>query len=237
MAPRIIRKSLIEGARSAEGLAVVIDVFRAFSCAPLFLHFGCSALILEADPERARAIKRENPSFILVGEVDEVPIEGGDLTNSPTQILKKGKAFFEGRTVIHRTTAGVVGVRAAWKAGAQVILGSFLMGSAIRDYVLEGGFPTLTLVAMGSRGLRKSAEDEACADYIEALLTGAPYDHIERLREIIFDEICLRFTRGGKEYLPPEDPIFCLQRDLFSFVITVRERDDLLIAEKAGLRT
>ena len=235
MAPRVIRKSLIEGAASAEGLAVVIDVFRAFSCAPLFFHLGCSEVILEADAEKARALKRENPSFILVGEVDEVPIEGGDLTNSPSQILKRGEEFFKGRTVIHRTTAGVVGARAAWRAGAEVLLGSFVTARASADYIVRSGTTTVTLVAMGSRGLRKSAEDEACADYIESLVTGAPYDHIMHLREIISDEICLKFTRGGKPYLPPEDPIFCLQRDLFDFAITVKERGGLLLAGIASL--
>ncbi|RLJ03648.1 MAG: hypothetical protein DRP14_04795, partial [Candidatus Aenigmatarchaeota archaeon] len=73
---KIIRKSCAEGAREAEGLAVVIDVFRAFTCEPLFFHFGAKRVVLEADPDKALELKRENPEFILAGEVNEVPLEG-----------------------------------------------------------------------------------------------------------------------------------------------------------------
>lgn len=235
MTPRVIRKSLLDGAGTAEGLAVIIDVFRAFSCAPLFFHFGAERVILEADAEAAKSLKRSNPSYILVGEIDEIPLEGADLTNSPTQILKKGRAFFQRRTVIHRTTAGVAGVRAAWNAGAEVILGSFVMARAVAEYIKASGGETISLVAMGSRGLRRAEEDEACADYLEHLLAGSPYDQVSHLKDIILDEICMRFTRGNMPYLPPEDPIFCLQRDLFDFVIEVKEEKGLLLARQIHL--
>jgi len=235
MVLRVIRKSLLEGAETAEGLAVIIDVFRAFSCAPLFFHFGAERVILEADAEAAKSLKRSNPSYILVGEIDEIPLEGADLTNSPTQILKKRRAFFQGRTVIHRTTAGVAGVRAAWNAGADVVLGSFVMARAIAQYVMASGAETATLIAMGSRGVTGSEEDEACADYLEYLLSGSPYDQVSHLKDIIFDEICMRFTRGNVPYLPPEDPIFCLQRDLFDFVIKVEKENGLLLARQINL--
>ena len=75
---RVVRKSCARGAEEAEGLAVIIDVFRAFSCEPLFFHFGANRVILEADPEQAVARKRVNPEFVLVGEVNDVPIKGAD---------------------------------------------------------------------------------------------------------------------------------------------------------------
>ena len=55
---KIIRTSCARGAREARGTAVVIDVFRAFSCEPLFFHFGAGGVILEADPAKALAAKR-----------------------------------------------------------------------------------------------------------------------------------------------------------------------------------
>ena len=132
---RVLRRSCATGAEEAEGLAVIIDVFRAFSCAPLFFHFGASRVIMEADPERAIALKRENPGFILVGEVNEVPIEGADLGNSPTHIIQKGRSYFRDKTVIHRTTAGVTGATAAFKGADEVILGSFVTAKAIAGYI------------------------------------------------------------------------------------------------------
>jgi hypothetical protein len=44
--PRILRKSLLAGAREAEGVAVVIDVLRAFTSAALMMHLGAEKIIL-----------------------------------------------------------------------------------------------------------------------------------------------------------------------------------------------
>ena len=132
---KVIRKSLGTGAGEASGLAVIIDVFRAFSCEPLFFHFGAKKIILEADPVKAVAIKKQHPEFILVGEVNEVPIEGADLGNSPSHIILKGKDYFKDKVVVHRTTAGVTGTATALERADEVLLGSFLMARAIAEYI------------------------------------------------------------------------------------------------------
>jgi len=119
---KIIRKSCAQGAREAQGLTVIIDVFRAFTCEPFFFHFNAREVILEADPHKATAMKREHPDFVLVGEVNEVPIEGADLGNSPTDIVRRGEAYFRGKTVVHRTTAGVTGVAAALEKADEIVL-------------------------------------------------------------------------------------------------------------------
>ncbi len=230
---KIIRKSCAEGAKEAAGIAVIIDVFRAFSCEPLFFHFGAKKIILEADPFRAVAIKKQHPEFILVGEVNEVPIEGADLGNSPSGIVLKGETYFREKTVVHRTTAGVTGATAALEKADEVLLGSFLMAKAISEYI-RGNKPSLvTLVAMGDRAEKRAPEDEACADYLEHLLTGRPYDPIKGLKEILFQPTAQKFIKGTKEYLPREDPIFCLQRDLFDFVLVVkRENGDIVVLRR-----
>ena len=230
---KIIRKSLAKGAREARGLVVIIDVFRAFSCEPLFFHFGAKKVILEADPERAIAIKEEHPEYILVGEIDEVPIEGADLGNSPTHIILRGEKYFRDRTVVHRTTAGVTGVSAAIEKAEEVLLGSFLMARAIAGYIKGKNPDRVTLVAMGDRTIQQSPEDEACADYLEHLLAGKAYDPIKSLKEILFQPTAQKFISGIKEYLPREDPIFCLQRDLFDFVLIAgRVNNQILVLEK-----
>lgn len=222
---KIVRKSCAQGAREAEGLAVIIDVFRAFTCEPLFFHFNAREVILEADPDRATAMKRDRPDLVLVGEINEVPIEGADLGNSPTDIVKKGEAFFKGKTVVHRTTAGVTGVTAALEKADEVILGSFVMAKAISRYIEIKNPGLVTLVAMGDRATKKAPEDEACADYLEHLLTGSPYDPVAAIRDVLFQPTAQKFITGEKAYLPREDPVFCLQRDLFDFVLTAERRD------------
>ena len=220
---KIIRKSCAEGAREARGLTVVIDVFRAFTCAPFFFYFGAEKVILEADPDTAQAMKRENPDYILVGEINEVPIEGADLGNSPTHIVRLGEAYFRGKTVVHRTTAGVTGVSAALEGADEVILGSFVMAGAVSRYIKNKKPALVTIVAMGDRAKKKAPEDEACADYLGHLLTGSPFDPVRALEEVLFQSTAQKFITGEKAYLPREDPVFCLQRDLFDFVLTAEK--------------
>ncbi len=231
---KIVRRSLAQGAREAQGTAVIIDVFRAFTCAPLFLHFGVSRLILVADPDEAVALHRKHPDWLLAGEVDEVPIEGGDLGNSPGEILRKGEAFFRGKTLIHRTTAGVTGAAAAMDSAREVLLGGFLTAAATARYIESSRPETVTLVAMGSRAAEPAPEDEACADYLEHLLCGKAFDPPAALRDILFAPSAAKFLRGDKPYLPPEDPAVCLQRDLFDMVLgTERDGGFVTVVRKA----
>jgi 2-phosphosulfolactate phosphatase len=229
---KIERKSLAEGAREARGLVVIIDVFRAFSCAPLFFHFGVKKLILEADPAQAIRLKGQNPEFILVGEVNEVPIEGADLGNSPSEIVLKGQAYFKDKVVVHRTTSGVTGAKAALEKADEVLLGSFPMARAIAKYIKRAKPDLVTLVAMGDRAKRSAPEDEACADYLEHLLVGKTYDPVNTLKEVLFQPTAQKFILGKKDYLPREDPIFCLQRDLFDFALGVKKENDFMVVFK-----
>lgn len=229
---RVIRTCCAQGAGEASGLAVIIDVFRAFSCEPLFFHFGAAKVILEADPSKAVAMKRDHPEVILVGEVNEIPLEGGDLGNSPSEILLQAEGFFRDRTVVHRTTAGVTGAAAALEHADEVVLGSFLTAGAVATYIKGKSPPCVTLVAMGERAERKAPEDEACADYLEHLLTGKPYDPVSSIRDIVFQPTAQKFITGSKPYLPREDPLFCLQRDLFDFVLVAGKEEGLLVVAK-----
>ena len=230
---RVMRKSCARGAREAEGLAVIIDVFRAFSCEPLFFHFGAKRVILEPDPESAIALKHKHPEFILVGEINEVPLEGAELGNSPSEIILKGVSYFKNKTVLHRTTAGVTGVAAACERVKEVILGSFVMAEAIAKYIRSKKPDLVSLVAMGDRAKTKSPEDEACADYLEYLLTGKPYDPVKAFKDIVFQPTAQKFIQGVKSYLPKEDPIFCLLRNIFDFALTAKRKGQLWEVMKA----
>lgn len=227
----IRRLSLRQGAEDASGLAVVIDVFRAFTCAPLMLHLGAARLIVDADiPSclewRGRAV--------LVGERDEEPIEGFDYTNSPWQILAAGRAAFAGRTVVHRTTSGVSGALIAAERCDEVLLASFVTARATADYIRCRRPAVVSLVAMGIRSRTPAPEDERCAERIEAHLTGAPCDRLGAVAEILGHETARKFLRGDKPHLPREDPILCLQDDLFDFALRLERRDG--VAEAVAVR-
>lgn len=231
MGMEIRRLSLREGAEAARGLAVIIDVFRAFTCAPLMLHLGAGRLILESDIDACLAWRGR---ALLVGERDEEPIAGFDLTNSPWQILAAGRAAFAGRTVVHRTTSGVTGALIAAANGAEVLLASFANARATAQTVARQRPAVVSLVAMGVRSRARAPEDERCAERIAAHLTGAPFDRLGALAEIVAHETAQKFLRGDKPYLPREDPLLCLQDDLFDFALRLVRRDG--VAEAVPVR-
>lgn len=222
----IRRLSLAEGARAAEGVAVVIDVFRAFTCEPLMFHCGARRVVLQADPAACLAWRAREPDAVLVGEIDEEPIPGFDLTNSPSLILQRGRALFDGRTVVHRTTSGVTGALTALERCDEVLLGSFAIAGATAGHIRRRAPRVVSLVAMGIRSRASAPEDDACGDCLESLLTEGSYDHVEAVAAILAHETAQKFLRGDKPWLPREDPVFCLQRDLFGFALLARRRED-----------
>jgi len=234
---RIRRKSLLAGAREAEGVAIVIDVLRAFTCAAYMVHLGAREIVLLAEPEEVLALKRAEGA-LAVGEVGGQMVPGFDLGNSPASILAAGRDLFAGRTVAQRTSAGVTGAVAAARRSDLVILGSYVTASAIARYI-EGRRPrpeVVTLVAMGLAGTEPSPDDEACADYLEHLLAGRPYDHVAALQRVVEDECTQKFLRGDRPHYPPADPVYCLQRDLFDFVLVARQEGARLVARRVDVQ-
>lgn len=213
---QIERLSCLSGAAAARGVAVIIDVFRAFTCAPLLLRMRPRELLLEADIGRCLGLRGD---AVLVGERNEEPIEGFDLPNSPFLILRAGPACFEGRTVVLRTTSGVAGALIALGHADEVLLASFINARATAAYLRTRGASHVSLVAMGTHGEIPAPEDERCGDCIESLLCGGTYDHIAATAEILASDSARRFFATDKSYLPAADPAICLQRDLFPHAI------------------
>jgi 2-phosphosulfolactate phosphatase len=234
---RVLRKSLLAGARQAEGVAVVIDVFRAFTSAAFMLHLGADRIILVADAEDALYLKREH-GCLAVGEIGGRIVPGFDLGNSPGEVLAAGRELFAGRTVAQRTSAGVAGAVAAAAQAETLLLSSFVIAAATAR-TIRALFPppaAVSLVPMGRAGLDATPEDEGCADYIEHLLSGRPYDHAATLHRIVEHECTQKFLRGHEPHHPPSDPIYCLQRDLFDFAIVAGQEAGHLVA-RATTRT
>ncbi|MGE5841318.1 MAG: 2-phosphosulfolactate phosphatase [Deltaproteobacteria bacterium] len=223
---KIVCDSLYNGALAARGVAVIIDVFRAFTCAPLLFSMGIEKLFLIATPEQAFALKEKDGDLILVGEVSGIPIKGFDFGNSPSEIIRKDPSFFKGRTVIQRTSSGVQGVLLALNVADEVLLGSYALAGATAEYLLAVDPEIVSLVAMGWELKERAPEDEWCVRYLSSLLGNGSYDHNEALREIVFHKTTQRFLRGGETYFPAEDPLFCLQRDVYDFALKAVKQGD-----------
>jgi len=227
---KINRLSLDSGAKQARGIAIIIDVFRAFTCEPLMYHLGAREIIVESDVEKCRTI---DPDGILAGEIDGIDIEGFDLGNSPTRIVERGRDYFIGRRVIHRSTSGVTGTLAAMAHADEVLVGSYINAAATCAYIRDKSPDVVSIVAMGVVPDKiTTPEDEFCGDYMEYLLTGTPYDHVSALGTILSDESAQKFLRGDKPWYPREDTVYCLQRDSLDCVLRATDENGLVIVRK-----
>ena len=136
---------LLDGAKKAEGLTVVIDVFRAFSTACYVFANGAERIIPIGDIEKAYNLKQQNPEYILIGERNERVPPGFDFGNSPTHIQNKD---FRGKTIIHTTSAGTQGLVNATHS-TERITGSFVNAPAIINYIRTQKPEKVSLVCMG----------------------------------------------------------------------------------------
>ena len=206
---------LIEGARSAEGLTVVIDVFRAFSLACYAFDRGAEVIIPVGDIEIAYRLKQSHPDYILMGERNENKIPGFDFGNSPTHILNEN---FKGKTLVHTTSAGTQGLVNA-KKSSDLLTGAFVNAGAIVQYIKKSDPQLVSLVCMGYSALYPIEEDTLCAEYIKNELMGKAND-FERMKKIIRDGSGKRFFEPDKQsYVPSSDFMLCLDLNRFNFVI------------------
>jgi len=223
---------LLAGAQAARGIAVIIDVFRAFTCTPLMFSLGLKKSILVSQPNEALALKRRNQDYILVGEVGGLPIEGFDLGNSPSEILKQKPSYFSGKTAVQRTSSGVQGALTALEVADEVVVAGYSIARPTARYILSKQPAQVSLVAMGWDLKERAPEDDWCARYIAHLLGVEEYDHNRALREIVFNRTAQRFLSADEPDFPPEDPILCLQRDVYGFALGARRENNLVIIKK-----
>ena len=214
---------LIEGAKAARGLTVIIDVFRAFSLECYLYDMGAKEIRPVGSIEEAFALRDKVPNSVLIGERGGKKCEGFDFGNSPSTVSAE---ILKGKTAIHTTSAGTQGIVNAVGA-EEIITGSLVNAKAIAEYIKAKEPQEVSIVAMGTGGTRSNAEDELCAEYIKSLLEDAPLpDMAQRVADLR--------RHGGEHFFDPErqdifpeaDFHLCVQADRFPFVIRV-EQDEL----------
>ena len=213
----------LDGARSATGRAVIVDVFRAFTTAAFCVAAGASEVVLVADHEQALAMKRRDPSLFLTGEIGGRPIPGFDAGNSPSVIEH---LELSGRRVVQRTSSGTQGVVAA-SGAREILLASFVIAEATVRYLATRSGEA-TVVAMGKNATEPSDEDEACAAYIAARLGGARPNGAAVVAKLWESEY-----PGWPEWFPRRDAELACEVDRFDFALPVAREDGLLIARPA----
>ena len=212
---------LIDGAKAAKGLTVIIDVFRAMTVEAYVIQNGAADLIPIGSIEDAYAYRDAHPGTLLMGERGGAKCPGFDFGNSPSQV----KDFdFTGKTVVHTTSAGTQGVANATGA-SEMLTGSLVNAKAIAEYIKNSGAEDVSLVCMGLAGVESTREDTLCAEYIKALVEGTPIDLAAGIEE------CKR-TSGAKFFdpadtvFPEEDFWLSVEADKFDFVLHVEQGED-----------
>jgi 2-phosphosulfolactate phosphatase len=159
-------------------------------------------------------------------------VPGFDFGNSTTAIAR---ADLNGRRLIQRTSAGTQGVVAAGGADA-ILLGSLVCANALVRHITAAAPPLVSLVAMGMRGERPAAEDELCADILQARLAGQPLDERALVHDLARSDAGARFEEDSEDF-PRTDVDYCLALDAFDFVMRVAMNEDgLLVATRQNVR-
>jgi len=214
---------LLDGAKSASGLTVIIDVFRAFSTACYALHLDAQKIIPVGDIDQAYKLKNENPKFILMGERNEQQPEGFDFGNSPSQLLKGDMSR---RTIVHTTSSGTQGIVNATNAD-EIITGSFVNAGAIIRYILQKQPNRVSLVCMGYACEYPTDEDTLCAEYIKNELEGKPNDFDEMVETIRKGSGKRFFDPEKQEWSPKKDFELCLELNRFDFILKVEKENEM----------
>lgn len=216
---------LLEGARQATGIAVIIDVFRAFSTACYAIEKGITRIYPVGDIQEAYRIKQLHPGYILVGERNEQKPEGFDYGNSPTFLLN---GDLNGATVmVHTTSSGTQGIVNATRAD-EILTGSFVNAGAVVKYIQQKNPETVSLVCMGYACQYPTSEDTLCAEFIKNELEGRPSD-FEAMKKNIRKTDGARFFDPGKQsYAPESDFELCTALNRFDFVLKVEKENDLI---------
>ncbi|QZT36195.1 2-phosphosulfolactate phosphatase [Halosquirtibacter xylanolyticus] len=208
-----------DGAVQAEGLAVIIDVFRAFSFACYAANNGAEKIYPIDKISLVDELYEKLPNSIRCGERHERKVEHFDFGNSPTHIEHEN---FKGKTILHSTSSGTQGVYLSRNA-TEKITGSFVNAQAVVEYIKQKQPETVSLCCMGYEGTAEADEDTLFAIYIKNELEG---------RENHFDKMVEKLRLGSgkrlfdplkQSFSPKRDFELCLSLNRFSFVLKAQE--------------
>jgi 2-phosphosulfolactate phosphatase len=214
----------IEGARSARGLAVVIDVLRSFTVSAYALAGGARECRLVTTTDEARALAAGIPGALICAEENGLPVEGIAISNSPTKIHS---ADLKGKILVQRSSAGTP-VAAAVQAGVDIFAASLVVATATVQACLLRNPSVLTLIASADH-----PEDHACARYMEAIIKGGRPDVEPLLQPLRDSERYAQVISGSWPGFPPTDLELALQPDRFDFAMPVTREAGYLSLSRA----
>jgi 2-phosphosulfolactate phosphatase len=201
----------------ASGTVIVIDVLRAFSTAAYAFANGAESITLAGTVAEALALREANPGTLVMGEVGGLPVEGFDLSNSPSELVKQD---LTGRRLIQRTSHGVQGFVNSIRA-VRLLGGSLVCARATAGLIQRLGSDAVTFVLTGIEPDGSGDEDAACADYLEALLRGEKPEPVPFIKRVLESVTARIFADPTRPEFPAVDLDYCTAVDRFDFALPV----------------
>jgi len=216
------QRASLETCHNAVGLVILIDVLRAFSTAAYAFSRGAKQIILVSTVEEALNLRAKIADSKVMGEIGGLPPVGFDFGNSPSQISSEN---LNGLILIQRTSAGTQGAVRCVKAEV-LIAASFVVASSTVHFVENLNPAEVTFVITGNEN---NDEDNACADYLEALFRGEKPDSSPYIRRVFESRDAVQHLDPNQPLFPESDLHFCTDIDRFGFVMPIKRETGRLI--------
>ena len=213
---------MIEGAKEATGIAVIIDVFRAFTVEAYLMNNGAKKIIPVGDMEIAYNYRDRNQEAILVGERHGKILPGFDYGNSPSQLEN---VDLKDKIIVHTTSAGTQGIANAKKA-QEILAGSLVNAKAIAEYIRRNKYEDISLVCMGLEAVSETEEDNLCAYYIKSLLENKPMELKDEIEKLKHTSGAKFFDKEQQEVFPEKDFYLSTEVDKFNFILKLEEDEE-----------
>ncbi len=219
----LVEKLRLQECHRIKGLAVVIDVIRAFSTSAFAFAAGVEKIIVTGEVEEAFELRRRFPEALLAGEVDGLPIKGFDFGNSPVEI---SQADLAGKTLIFRTSSGTQGIVKSKKA-SRILVSSFSVAEATLKRIKKLAPYKFACVITGTK--RGGWEDLALADYFESKLENDATNPAPFIERVIDSPSGQMFLSGESPHFSKLDLQAVCEVDRFNFAMEVFKEDGLQV--------
>ena len=209
---------------AVSGVAVVIDVLRAYTTAAWAVHLGAERIVLTDDVAEALRLKASIPGALALK--DSRPYDGFELSNSPVELQTAGD--LHGRVIVQRTGHGTVGAVAA-KAAERLYCAGFVNAAATAKALRESGVERVYYVITGDEG--QAEEDRACAEYIAALVEDPMTDAAPFVERAAASDGALELAHRVADRIQGVDVgdlAACLEANRFDFVMKAADENGLL---------
>lgn len=227
-----IAHATLNNCHTITGVAVVIDVIRAFTTAAIAFERGASEILPVGTLEQARELGKRFPDALLMGEEGGWRPEGFDFGNSPSIMSTQN---IQGRRLIQRTGAGTQGLVRCLQAEV-LLAASFVNAAATAQYLHRLAPTQVTLVSTGIFPDRDGDEDQACADYLHTLLCQEQPEPDAFVARVLASDAASLFNDPNHPAFPHADLRFCTAVNRVDFAMLVEHQAELLVMRAVNVQ-